>query len=166
MTGVPDSAASRGDETAFQVDAVVRVAQVSMAVVAHSLASVEESVTQPQLRVLVMIATGGALNVSAVAEGLGVHPSNATRACDGLVRVGLLHRREAMDDRRNVVLTLSPQGKRLVKRVLQQRRAAIKKIITSMSQRDRKHLAAAFNAFADAAGHVPQGDGQLLRWMS
>lgn len=141
-------------ETDEQVDAVVRVAQVAMAVVARSLAAVEEAVTQPQLRVLVMISTRGQINVSTVAEALGVHPSNATRTCDALVRAGLVRRREAPDDRRHVSLTLTAKGKRLVERVLQQRRAAFQTVVTAMRQRDRNQVRAIFTAFADAAEDV------------
>lgn len=151
------SPGSGGAETAEQVDAVVRVAQVAMAVVARSLAAVEEAVTQPQLRVLVMISTRGPINVSTVAEALGVHPSNATRTCDALVRAGLVHRREASDDRRHVALTLTAKGSRLVERVLQQRRAAFRAVVTAMTPRDRKQVTATFTAFADAAGEVAHG---------
>jgi len=69
-------------------------ARVLVAVSAQSVARVEGQVTLPQLRVLVMIASRGTQNVTSVAQGLGVHASNATRTCDKLVEAVLIHRRE------------------------------------------------------------------------
>jgi DNA-binding MarR family transcriptional regulator len=82
-----------------EVDSVMRAAQVLVAVIAQSAAEIEDVVTLPQFRVLVMAATRGALNLRAVAAGLGVHPSNATRVCDRLVAGGLLDRRDDPADR-------------------------------------------------------------------
>ncbi|MFY9807735.1 MAG: MarR family transcriptional regulator, partial [Pseudonocardiaceae bacterium] len=61
------------------IDAVMLAAQVLIAVTAQSVVSVEEQVTLPQLRILVMIASRGPQNLTAVAQGLGIHASNATR---------------------------------------------------------------------------------------
>ena len=65
-------------------------ARVLVAVSAQSVAAVQDELTLPQLRVLVMVASRREMNLGAVAEGLGVHPSNATRAVDRLVVAGLL----------------------------------------------------------------------------
>ncbi|MFN2535463.1 MAG: hypothetical protein ABR528_09440, partial [Pseudonocardiaceae bacterium] len=65
--------------SAEQIEAVVLATRVLVAVTAQSIASVEDQVTLPQFRVLVMIASRGPQNLTAVAQGLGVHASNATR---------------------------------------------------------------------------------------
>ena len=52
--------------------------RVLVAVVAQSVAEVEDTVTVPQLRVLVMLHGHGRLNLGAVAAGLGVHASTAS----------------------------------------------------------------------------------------
>jgi hypothetical protein len=62
-----------------QVDAVVAATRVVGALIAESLASLQPGLTMPQWRVLVL-ANEGDCNVSAVAEDLGVHMSNATPA--------------------------------------------------------------------------------------
>lgn len=79
-------------------------ARVLVAITAQSVAALAEQVTLPQLRVLVMVVSGGPLNLNAVARGLGVHPSNTTRACDRLVAAGLLHRSEDAADRRRELM--------------------------------------------------------------
>lgn len=75
-------------------------------------------VTLPQLRLLVMVSSRGPLNLGAVAAGLGVHPSNATRAVDRMVGAGLLSRSDDPTDRRNLVLELTPAGQALVDQVM------------------------------------------------
>ena len=91
----------------------MRASRALVGIAAASIAEVDGTVTVPQLRVLVIIDTRGPQNLAAVAAALEVNPSNASRTCDRLIAAGLLHRREATDDRRNVTLTLTPKGKDL-----------------------------------------------------
>lgn len=146
--------------------------RVVSAAIAHSLAIADAKVTLPQLRVLVMLRDGTSMNMAAVAEGLGVNPSNASRTCDRLVRSGLLDRRDDPDDRRNVALTLMPAGRRLVDSMLGQREAVFAQVVSRMSTKERSHLAAGLTAFNEAAASLStdvgslEGDGHLLRWLS
>jgi DNA-binding MarR family transcriptional regulator len=150
------------DDTAFdaQVDAVMRVTRTLVAITAQAMADVEAVVTLPQFRVLVMVSAEGALNLRAVAAGLGVHPSNATRACDRLVACGLLDRREDPADRRQIVLTLTEAGRQLIDSVMRRRRAAIGDVLAEMPAGRRAALADGLNAFSAVAdgrfgGHDP-----------
>jgi DNA-binding MarR family transcriptional regulator len=149
VTGPPDDVAPRSGVERSAVDALVEGTQAFGGLIAESLASVDARVTMPQLRVLVLAASGPQ-NVTAVARDLGVHPSNATRTCDRLVRAGLLTRRHAPDDRRQVILTLTPAGTRLVEQVMSQRRAAAERVLARMSVEHRAMLAEALSAFAAA----------------
>lgn len=143
---------STPDETAFsdQVDAVLEGSRAVGAIIAESMASVEQVVTMPQLRVLVL-ASDAPQNVTSVAEDLGVHPSNATRVVDRLVRAGLLDRRPARHDRRHVVLTPTPAGEQLVEQVLTHRRATLERILGRMGEEHRAMLAESLRAFSAAA---------------
>ncbi len=147
-----------------QVDAVMAAARVLVAVVARSVAEVEDQVSLPQLRVLVMLATRGPLNLVAVAEALGVHPSNATRAVDRLVVAGFVNRADLPADRRNVSLTLTRQGRALVESVFEHRRAAIEQVVSRMAESKRKALPRALEAFAEAAGEAPEVHGTGMEW--
>ena len=119
-----------------------------------------------------MLRDGTSMNMSAVADGLGVNPSNASRTCDRLFRSGLLDRRDDPDDRRNVALTLMPAGRRLVDSMLGQREAIFAQVVGRMSTKERSHLTAGLTAFNKAAASLStdvgslEGDGQLLRWLS
>ncbi len=139
-------------------------ARVLLGVVAQSVAKVEDRVTLPQFRVLVMVSTRGPINLSAVADALGVHPSNATRTVDRLVAAGLLDRRDAATDRRNVALNLTDAGRALVDSVFAQRRAAIEQVVARMPESKRRGLPIALEGFAEAAGEVPERHVGSLEW--
>lgn len=146
--------------------------KVITAAVAHSLAAVDAQVSMPQLRVLVMIGANGPMNLSSVAEGLGVNASNASRTCDQLVGAGLLDRREDQRDRRHLVLSMTPAGSELVDIVMRHRRAVLQQVVDGMPPEDRQKLSTALVCFVDAAarlsatGEVDDGEGHLLRWLA
>lgn len=146
------------------VEAVMNAARVLVAVSARSVAAVEDVVTLPQLRVLVVVASRTAPNLGMVASGLGVHPSNATRAVDRLVSAGLLDRGDDPTDRRNLVLALTAKGQELVDQVMAQRRDAIAAILDRMPPSRRRSLVPVMRAFAEAAGDTLEEAAWSLGW--
>ena len=150
--------------TRDEVDAAMSAARAFIAVCAKSVASVEDRVTLPQLRVLVMIASQGSQNLASVAQALGVHPSNATRRCDKLVDAGLILRGEDPADRRNLTLQLTPAGHQLVAKMTEHRRAAIENVLAKMPASLRHNLVPALVAFAEAAGELPSSEAWALGW--
>ena len=133
-------------------------------IAASALADLDEVVTVAQLRVLVILYTRGPVNLAAVAAELDVNPSNASRTCDRLIKAGLLDRRESNTDRRNVTLTLTTAGRKLVDTITRRRRAAIERILAKMAAPERELLAAALDRFADAAGEPVDTDAVHLIW--
>jgi DNA-binding MarR family transcriptional regulator len=151
--------------------ALMRASTVITAIVVRSLTSVTPRVTVLQARVLVIVWGLESGNVNAVAEGLGANASNASRACDRLVKAGLLTRGQSEDDRRNVVLRLSPKGQELIDSVMHHRRTELDDVASRLSGTQQTQLRRAlqkFNAAADALDVGPQGlhDQHLLSWMS
>lgn len=168
VTAKPSGTES-GRPCADEVEAVMLAARVLVAITAQSVAIVQEDVTPPQLRVLVMVAGRGPLNLNAVARGLAVHPSNATRACDRLVTAGLLDRRDNPEDRRNLVLELTEQGRELVETVMAHRRAAIETVLVQVPAIHRRALVPALRCFAaagDVAAQIPDSEAWTLGWTS
>ena len=162
-----NGAVSRGDSeqsTADQVDAVMLAARAIVAITAKSVADLDDQVTLAQLRALVMIASRGPQNLGAIAAGLGVHPSNATRVCERLVVAGLLHRSDDPGDRRNLVLRLTADGQTLVDTMNENRRAAIEQILSDMPPAHRRGLTMKLRAFAEAAGELPDTGAWALGW--
>jgi DNA-binding MarR family transcriptional regulator len=159
-------ASQRTSDRAFaaEVDAVLAASRVLIGVAARSLAAVEDTVTLTQVRALVIIASRGPLHLAALAEDMGVHPSNATRACDRLVAAGLLDRRDNPADRRHLLLTLTVAGRELVDGVMHRRRAAIGEILRAMPPEDRAQLATALGRFAAAGGEPEATDLWSVGW--
>ena len=97
-----------------------------------------------------------------LAEQLDIHSSTATRLCDRLVRKGLIHRVEGSADRRETAISLSPDGRRLVDRVSRRRHRDILVIAKKMTASQRRDAIAGLNAFAEAAGEIPEAS--LFGW--
>src|SRR4249919_3401984 len=105
-----------------------------LAAAVRALESVDRSVSVPQMRVLVLLWTGEPLNLSAVADGLGVNASNASRTCDRLVAAGLVDRGELAVDRRHVTLTLTERGRAFVEALMERRERELALIVARMAE--------------------------------
>lgn len=123
-------------------------------IAARSLAEVVDEVTLPQFRVLVLLDSRGALNMSELATALDVNPSSVTRVCDVLVDKKLIRRGQAEGNRRTVEATLTAAGRGLLEQVMNQRRRLIDKALSRMTPQAQRRLARGLADFADAAGEV------------
>jgi DNA-binding MarR family transcriptional regulator len=145
--------ADRGqEETEAFVTALLTASRVLVGVSARSLSEVEGAVTVTQFRTLVVLDSHGEINLSGLAERLGVNSSTALRMIDRLLVAGLVTRRDNPDTRREVLLGLSATGRRVVRRVTQRRRAELARVVAAMPAARRSELLAALRAFAEAAG--------------
>lgn len=140
------------------IDAVLRASRALVGVAARSITSVADDVTLPQYRALVVLAGHGPQSLAALAAELRVNPSTATRMCDRLVRRGLVRRRAARGDRRQVRLALTEAGRGLLDEVTAARRAEIERIVGSLPSEVRTELVASLSAFAEAAGELSDQD--------
>ena len=136
-----------------ELDQVVAGTRLVGGLIAESLANLRPVVSAAQWRVLVL-ASEGDCNVSAVATDLGVHRSNATRICDRLVAAELLRRRRAGDDKRQVMLELTPGGRRLFEEAMAYRRGRLAEAMALLSDDERAELARSFTRLVDAAAAV------------
>lgn len=152
------------DAMGAEVEAVLAASRTLVGVAARSLAPVEETVSVNQFRALIIVASRGPMHSAALAEAMGLHPSNATRACDRLVALGLLDRRDNPADRRHLLLSLTDDGRKMVRSVTNRRRREIREILGRMPAADRRQLAAALAAFAGAAGETADRDLWALGW--
>jgi DNA-binding MarR family transcriptional regulator len=143
------------------VDALIAASRALVAVAARSVAGLGTEVTLPQYRALVVLASRGPQRGVDLAAELGVNPSTATRLIDRLVRADLDDRRPLEGDRRAVLVTLRPAGRRLVATVNRRRRAEVARIVARMPASRRPAAVAAVRAFAEAAGEVPENQWWL-----
>jgi len=148
------------------VDALLRASRALVAITSRSLAAVNEDVTLPQFRSLVVLATAGPQTVSALADRLAVHASTMTRMCNRLVTRGLVVRAPSAVDRREVVIALTTMGTSVVEGVMTARRRELDQVIDRIGDDDRLAVVVALNKFAQAAGEGPDAmnapDGQML----
>ena len=138
------------------VDGVLGASRALVSVAARSLAAAEDRVTLPQYRALVVLASQGPKSVHELADALNVSQSTATRMCDRLDRKSLISRERPRDNRRTVIISITPAGTDLVAAVTRRRKADLRAILRKMAPDARESLVPALRAFADAAGEAPE----------
>ena len=133
------------------LESLMTAARIFAATTVESVAQIGDTVTLPQLRILVLASTRPSVNNSDVAQALDVHLSSASRTCDRLVRSGLLSRQALPSDRRRVELILTCEGQKLVAEVTARRRATFSRILRQMSADDQTALSQALDVFVNLA---------------
>ncbi|MFR0354878.1 MarR family winged helix-turn-helix transcriptional regulator [Streptomyces sediminimaris] len=156
--GQSDNRVGAMDDVDEVTRAVVTASRLLMAVSARSLAEVEERVTLPQFRMLVVLHVRGATKLVALADLLEVAPSTATRMVDRLIAAGLAHRQTNPGNRRETLLGLTGEGRRTVQDVTSRRRAEIAGIVAGLESLQRRTLVEALEAFNAAGGELPVPD--------
>ena len=135
-------------------DSLLVASRLLLAISARSIALVDETITFPQFRTLVILFNEGPINLATLAQLLGVQPSTTGRMVDRLVDAGLIDRRPHPRSRRELVAVLTAHGQRVVREVTGHRRAEIAEVVGKMPARERRGLVRALNAFT-AAGEEP-----------
>ena len=85
-------------------------------VASHAPEFTEVNVTMAQAKVLYVVMAAGRLRMSELAARLGIGSSSASELADRLVEMGLLIRSQAPDDRRQVVVSATPDAEALLER--------------------------------------------------
>lgn len=132
------------------VSALLTASRLLLAVSAKSLASVEETLTLPQFRMLVALHTRGPLSLSLLAAELDVQPSTAMRMIDRLVAADMVTRVASPTDRRTSSISLTGKGGSTVSQATERRRAEIARIVDAMPRAQRRDLVKALRAFTEA----------------
>lgn len=139
------------------VTAVLTASRLLVSVSARSLAAVEETLTLPQFRMLVVLDSRGAMNISRLGEHLDVIPSTAMRMIDRLAAAGMLERSPNPVNRREILISLTDKGHSTVRQATERRRAEIARIVAAMPRSRRTGLVKALEAFTKA-GDEPLAD--------
>jgi DNA-binding MarR family transcriptional regulator len=147
--------ADTGDDIEAVTSAVLTASRLLVAVSARSLAAVEDSVTLPQFRMLVILDGHGPVKLASLAELLAVNPSTALRMVERLSTAGLVDRQVNPEVRREISLQLTESGRRVVADVTSRRREEIARVVTRLEPAQRLALIEALAAFAEAGGEQP-----------
>ncbi|MGW1747709.1 MarR family winged helix-turn-helix transcriptional regulator [Streptomyces sp. NPDC002092] len=152
--GEPRSPAELDREAEELTLAVMAASRLLVAISARALTCTDDSLTLPQLRALVVLDSCGPVKLAALAATLGVNPSTALRMVERLESVGLTDRRSNPDNRREVILSLTPAGRDLVERVLAHRRTEIRTLVQQLPADARGGLVPALRALIEAADEM------------
>jgi DNA-binding MarR family transcriptional regulator len=133
-------------------DALLTASRLLMAISARSISQVDETITIPQFRTLVILSNRGPVNLATLAGLLGVQPSATGRMVDRLVAAGLIDRLPHPTSRRELLAALTKRGREVVRKVTAYRRAEIAAIVEKMPPTERHGLVRALTAFTAAGG--------------
>jgi DNA-binding MarR family transcriptional regulator len=130
-------------------DALLEASKTLVGIAQRTLPA-EPQVTLIQFRALTVLEGDQGVRSADLADALGVSPSTATRLCDRLVRAGLVSRVASDDDRREVRLSLTPSGTRLVRDGLARRRRALSRLVAKIPTEDRVSFVRGLRVFEGA----------------
>lgn len=145
-------------------DAFLTASRALIGLAVRSIEAAPVDVTVAQHRVLVLLAARGDLTIGDLADGLGVNPSNATRYCDRLQRLGLVDRARSVEDGRMVEVGLTQEGWGLIAAVTERRRQEVDRVLDRMTGPDVIRVVAALRAFNRAAGEVEDREWAASFW--
>ena len=145
-------------------DAFLTASRALIGLAVRSIEAAPVDVTVAQHRVLVLLAARGDLTIGDLADGLGVNPSNATRYCDRLQRLGLVDRARSVEDGRMVEVGLTQEGWGLIAAVTERRRQEVDRVLDRMTRPDVIRVVAALRAFNRAAGEVEDREWAASFW--
>lgn len=97
--------------------------------------------TPHEARALRVIGEHQPTRLGVVAQHLRIAPRSVTDVVDALEESGLVRRASDPDDRRAVLVSLSPRGRRLLATLEQTRRRSQDELFARLSERDRATLA-------------------------
>src|ERR1700732_800625 len=121
-------------------DALLVASRLLVGISAHSIALVDETITIPQFRTLVILSNRGPVNLATLASLLGVQPSATGRMVDRLVAAGLIDRLPHPTSRRELLAALTKRGREVVHEVTAHRRGEIASIVEKMPPAERHGL--------------------------
>jgi len=114
----------------------VVLARAFDAVERHSRASIARfGLGTTEFGVLEVLYHKGELPVCEVQRRILVESSSTTYVVDKLVARGLVRRRPGQEDRREVLLALTPAGRRLIARIFPSHAAAMRRAVSGLSPR-------------------------------
>jgi DNA-binding MarR family transcriptional regulator len=126
----------------------------------HSLAVpewIQLQLTISQVKALFTIATHGPLAIGSVARRLGVSLPTASTLVESLVGQGYVSRREDASDRRRVLTALTPEGERLVDRLRQGSRQALRERLVGLGEEELRSLVVGLRAVGRELSSLTQG---------
>ncbi|WP_329172680.1 MarR family transcriptional regulator [Streptomyces decoyicus] len=145
----------------------LREAAEQLAVAGEALAALMRDAAAPVeprpsphgLKVMSVVSRCPGRNLTAVAAAVGIGLPRASRVCAALEAAGLLLRRPAVDDRREIGLQLSPDGRALLERFRATRVDRMAAVLRRMPAQERCELVSVLGELAVAVAAVSSERG-------
>jgi MarR family transcriptional regulator, negative regulator of the multidrug operon emrRAB len=101
-----------------------------------------EKLNQVMFKTLIMAfgSPDNELNPSELSSATGESRANMTRICDQLCERGLIERHAAESDRRRIVVSLTPAGEKVVRKLLPHMRESLQQAHVAFNAKDRREL--------------------------
>jgi DNA-binding MarR family transcriptional regulator len=103
--------------------------------------------TLAQLRALAVVQLRQPITIGTLSAALGMSLASGSALADRLVRADVLRRSHDADDRRQVLLELTPSGLRFLRRIEQRDRTRLRKALAAMTPPERAGLETALAGF-------------------
>lgn len=129
-------------------DALLVVSRVLVAISARSIAHVDQTLTIPQFRTLVIMSNIGPVKLTRLAQLLGLPPDTVAQMVQPLVSAGLVVRAADSALSWDTVADLSRRGRTVVNQVTTMRRAEIANVVSMIPLHQRRGLVTALSAFS------------------
>lgn len=94
------------------------------------------TVTVPQLRTLLFVSRNPDVNLSALADHLGIGLTGASGMVDRLVRQGLLSRETDPNERRRIQLDVTPEGRARLDEAVAHTRESVNEVLAGLSPQE------------------------------
>lgn len=160
----PSGRAAHSDDPERVVAALLTASRLLVAIAAKSLTAVEDTLTLPQYRLLVVLDSRGPSSLAGLAEALEVNPSTALRMVERLTAAGMVEKATNPNRRREVQLRLTGAGWQAVREVTEARRVELSRIVAAMPAEQRGQLISALEAFTEAGGEPAERLPVLPGW--
>ncbi len=107
-----------------------------------------------QYKTLLTIADREACSLGDLARELEVAMSSASQMIDRLVGQGLVHREQDADNRRQVVIRLTGEGRKLIEELQRGILKGYQQVLDQLSEQDQEELVQSFEAIARILGKL------------
>lgn len=123
------------------MDSLVHRMQIAMQLLRRNIESdlqktVESPITKPQMFMLYTINKFEKCKLSYLAELLDVKPSAITVMIDRLEKAGYIKRFQDADDRRLVLVEMTPSGKEVLEKAIQDRNNILKMYLSKLEPKE------------------------------
>ncbi len=144
-------------------DSALRALRTLVASLSRSARSIEwrTGFTNAQLFLLRQLATADALSVNELAQRAHTNQSTVSSVLGRIVRAGLVDRARSTDDGRRVDLSLTPKGRRLLRRAPVPPTEALFDALQSLTDREARSLATGLAALLETLG-LESGQAPML----